>query len=158
MQRYPTSKSPPSVVKLHFSCRWPRHWQLRSLLCSPAPDILFYPTGNNIYSLNTATRRRVLVASLPFAPICLGAKYGWVCAGGSDNGKFAAIRVGDDGRPLPARNGCEEARADVRVSDLGGLIVNSITLHRPPGPNADQDILAILTYVLKPQAVECTLD
>ncbi|KAI5795478.1 WD40-repeat-containing domain protein [Peziza echinospora] len=135
----------PSPLSFYHAKIPDKHWQLRSLLCSPAQDILFYPTGNNIYSLNTATRRRVLVASLPFAPICLGAKYGWVCAGGSDNGKFAAIRVGDDGRPLPARNGCEEARADVRVSELGGLIVNSITLHRPPGPNADQDILAILT-------------
>lgn len=34
---------------------------------------------------------------------------------------------------------------EVKISELGGSIVNSITLHRPQGSRTDDDVLAILT-------------
>ena len=36
-------------------------------------------------------------------------------------------------------------RPEVKISELGGSIVNSITLHRPPGSKNNDDVLAILT-------------
>ncbi|KAF8441829.1 WD40-repeat-containing domain protein [Terfezia claveryi] len=133
-----------------------KHWQLRSLLCSPESDILYYPTGKNIYLLNTKSRRREFVASLPFNPRCIGARYGWACAGGKDNGHFASIRIGRYGKPRPCHedesvgmevDAEEESmlRPEVNISELTGSIVNSITLHRPQGSQNDDDVLAILT-------------
>lgn len=40
------------------------------------------------------------------------------------------------------------AMPEVKITELGGLIVNSVTLHRPPGSTSDDDVLAILTYAL----------
>jgi len=34
---------------------------------------------------------------------------------------------------------------DIKISQLGGLIVNSVTLHRPPSSESDDDVLAVLT-------------
>ena len=39
----------------------------------------------------------------------------------------------------------EAMLAEAKISELGGLIVNSITLHRSPGSKGDDDVLAILT-------------
>ena len=132
-----------------------RHWQLRSLLCSPESNVLYYPTGRNIYSLNTKTRKRELVASLPFSPTCIGVKYGWLCAGGKDQGYFASIKVGESIlQTYPAVESVgmgiasveEMLKAEVKLSELGGLIVNSITLHKPPASKSGgDDVLAILT-------------
>ena len=113
------------------------------------------------------------MASLPFGPRCIGARYGWVCAGGVENGQFASIRVGqqDKSRNQRQQSGDEngegegveegeettEAREpgsgiprricpETRFSQLGGSIVNSVTLHRPPSSKSDNDVLAVLTY------------
>ncbi|KAI5776386.1 hypothetical protein EDC01DRAFT_763353 [Geopyxis carbonaria] len=140
-----------------------RHWQLRSQLCSPSADSLYYPSNNRIYYLNTATKKRRLVASLPFSPRCIGARYGWICAGGNEHGNFATIRIrrteeeefGRAGDDLPVSmdgeaSDEEERRASgrptVTVKKLGGSIVNSVTLHRPPSSTSDDDVLAVLTY------------
>jgi hypothetical protein len=102
------------------------------------------------------------VATLPFGPRCIGAKYGWVCAGGVENGQFASIRVRQQDKSSDQRRGDDvveggegarestsgsQARIgpDIRVSQLGGLIVNSVTLHRPPSSKSDDDVLAVLT-------------
>lgn len=122
-----------------------------------------------MFSLNPATRRREVVASLPFGPRCIGARYGWVCVGGVENGQFATIRVGEPEkewyrrRPRgsgdeamgpgiePEHEGAETGlggsrRPEVNISHLGGSIVNSVTLHRPPSSTSDDDVVAVLTY------------
>lgn len=98
------------------------------------------------------------MASLPFSPRCIGARYGWVCVGGDDHGHFATIRVqhNDPSSPLVSRNDSMELDADsgrgpagrppVMAKELGGSIVNSVTLHRPPSSTSDDDVLAVLTY------------
>lgn len=111
------------------------------------------------------------MASLPFGPRCIGARYGWVCAGGVENGQFATIRVGEPEKQWDRRQrspgdeamGLEmepehedgetetgssrHPRPEVKISHLGGSIVNSVTLHRPPSSNSDDDVVAVLTYL-----------
>src|SRR5690606_30712511 len=110
------------------------------------------------------------VASLPFAPRSLVAGHGWLCAGGDDKGRFAAIKVGkhclkssgkSGGYANPdavARNQVEgspdfltldEAYAEstYMLTELGGTIVNSVTLHCVQSPNSSESdiIYAVLT-------------
>lgn len=111
------------------------------------------------------------MASLPFGPRCIGARYGWVCAGGVENGQFATIRVGepekrrdrrqrnaeDEAMDLEVEIGSENGgaetgnsrriRPEIKINNLGGSIVNSVTLHRPPSSNSDDDVVAVLTYI-----------
>lgn len=110
------------------------------------------------------------MASLPFGPRCIGARYGWVCAGGVENGQFATIRVGEPEKQWDRRQrgsgdevmglemeperengeteleGSRPLRPEVKISHLSGSIVNSVTLHRPPSSNSDDDVVAVLTY------------
>lgn len=68
------------------------HWQLRSLISSPEQDVVYFPEGTDIVSINCRTRERELIASLPFRPRCLVASNEWLCCGG-DNGNYAAISL-----------------------------------------------------------------
>jgi hypothetical protein len=79
-----------------------------------------------------------------------------VCAGGADRGHFATIRVRKDGSG-PAEDamaldgedrieGSSDGQYRVNAKELGGYIVNSVTLHRPPSSTSDDDVLAVLTY------------
>ncbi|KAF3923125.1 hypothetical protein ABW20_dc0107405 [Dactylellina cionopaga] len=151
-----------------------KHWQLRSLLCSPIPNVLYYPVDARIYSLNTATKERKLITFLPFEPRCISAKYGWICTGGVENGQIAIIKVGKSASPLEEststtpdgpvasfdeasvnerRDEQDEEAADqswcqtefIRLAELGGTIVNSITMYRPTKPKSDSDVIAVIT-------------
>lgn len=53
-------------------------------------------------------RKKKLVKSLPWRPVCLDAGYGWICAGGRDNGQcaFISINEGSDG-PTASRQYAE---------------------------------------------------
>lgn len=42
--------------------------------------------------------------------------------------------------------GSRPPRPEVKISHLSGSIVNSVTLHRPPSSNSDDDVVAVLTY------------
>ncbi|KAK6337760.1 hypothetical protein TWF696_001240 [Orbilia brochopaga] len=154
-----------------------KHWQLRSLLCSPLPNILYYPVDARVYSLNTATKERKLITFLPFEPRCISAKYGWICTGGVENGQIAVIKLSDrcthsptatppvsipDG-PIDEFDGSgvedsPEVGGDdrgtetswcqteyIRLAELGGTIVNSITMYRPAKPKSTRDVVAIIT-------------
>ncbi|KAG4413512.1 hypothetical protein IFR04_013340 [Cadophora malorum] len=68
------------------------HWQLRSLISSPEQDIVYFPNGTDIISINSKTRERELIASLTFLPRCLVASKDWLCCGG-DNGNYTAISL-----------------------------------------------------------------
>ncbi|RVD80365.1 uncharacterized protein DFL_008262 [Arthrobotrys flagrans] len=137
-----------------------KHWQLRSLLCSPLPNVLYYPVDARIYSLNTATKERKLITFLPFEPRCISAKYGWICTGGVEHGQIAIIKIGD--KPASTSAGQQprsvlddSATTDpeqswcqteyIRLAELGGTIVNSITLYRPADSKKDGDVIAVIT-------------
>ncbi|CAL3969968.1 unnamed protein product [Diplocarpon coronariae] len=68
------------------------HWQLRSLISSPEQNVIYFPHGTDIFSINTKTRQRELVSSLSFHPRCLVASKDWLCCGG-DTGDFSAISL-----------------------------------------------------------------
>ncbi|KAL1882790.1 hypothetical protein Daus18300_000428 [Diaporthe australafricana] len=74
------------------------HWQLRSQIGLSSPRHIYYPGGNDnnqIHKLDTASHESETIKILTFAPRCLVAKNGWICAGG-ESGEFVAIPV-DDG-------------------------------------------------------------
>ena len=167
-----------------------RHWQLRQLISSPsktsrkqADNVVYYTSESYIYSLNTSTQKRERIADVPFPPRCLAADYGWICAGGENNGQFAAIRLGDDdgleprtahhatevdallpldldlgvrhglNRMMERSGGHEErqsaSRPVVQIEELGGLIVNSVTISAAGSDSLanDEGPVAVLTYV-----------
>jgi hypothetical protein len=94
-----------------------------------------------------------LLVTLPFLPRCLAAGLGWICAGGEQNGEAAFIqlnkrktdswlRENPDGPTKPPRrtvrttlSGLGQTDVDpdtypeLVLHELGGTIVNSITLH-----------------------------
>ncbi|KAK6356681.1 hypothetical protein TWF718_001021 [Orbilia javanica] len=137
-----------------------KHWQLRSLLCSPLPNVLYYPVDARIYSLNTATKERKLITFLPFEPRCISAKYGWICTGGVEHGQIAIIKIGEKPsstatgeHPMPVSDDLTTTDPEqswcqteyIRLAELGGTIVNSITLYRPADSKKDGDVIAVIT-------------
>jgi hypothetical protein len=124
--------------------------------------------------LNTAERYRYHVATLDFQPRCIGAKYGWLCAGG-EKGQVASIRVGemerhwkwlarskreaegtmafqnDEEHEEWRRTQVEFDISPVRpeTAEFGDQIMNSITLHNLENgrPDGSDVVLAVLTYI-----------
>ena len=154
------------------------HWQLRHYISTPEPDLLYYASAHDIYCLNTATKKRKHIATLPFEARCTASGYGWVCVGGEDEGHFAAIKLDGNGprtlevdSPLPVdawrpnTSSAGRRAASVKVERIGEEIVNSISIHRIQDEEAHlDDIVAILTnndktvrvYSL-PQSLETTV-
>lgn len=64
------------------------------MISSPEQDVVYYPSGSDIYALYTRTREREIVTRLPFSPRCLAASNGWLCCGG-EPGHYAAIPLND---------------------------------------------------------------
>ena len=140
-----------------------RHLQLRHYISTPEPDLLYYASRCDIYCLNTASKKRRHIATIPFEARCTASGYGWICVGGEDDGHFAAIKL--DGRtldvdaalPIENRNrrqsgndgsGGDVGRraASVKVERVGEEIVNSISIHRIQDEEAHlDDIVAVLT-------------
>ncbi|RKF55440.1 putative wd domain containing protein [Golovinomyces cichoracearum] len=83
----------PRPLKFYGAPMSSGHWQLRSLICSPRPNTLFYPNGKDIVVLNTETHESYLLTTLSFEPRCLTTSNGWLCCGG-ENGDYAAIYFG----------------------------------------------------------------
>ncbi|KAI5816928.1 hypothetical protein BZA77DRAFT_246142, partial [Pyronema omphalodes] len=122
------------------------HWQLRSLITCPETDVLYYPNNNRIYSINTGSKTRRVVACLPFNPRCIGARWGWLVAGGPDRGQFVSIRTADTEHSLNSPNRSDSSQQPfISAQELGGQIVNSVTLHRSPNSTDDNDVIAIMT-------------
>ncbi|KAL8838231.1 MAG: hypothetical protein Q9170_002221 [Blastenia crenularia] len=67
------------------------HYQLKNFISTTDNDIIYYASEQEVYALHLSTRKRELIASLPWAPQCLDARYGWICVGGPNNGRCAFI-------------------------------------------------------------------
>jgi hypothetical protein len=52
------------------------HYQLRHLISSGEPDLLFYASGPDVYSLNTITHCKTLVTTLPWDARCSASGHG----------------------------------------------------------------------------------
>ncbi|KAK7553187.1 WD40-repeat-containing domain protein [Phyllosticta citricarpa] len=135
------------------------HYQLRHYTsCSTlnANDVLFYASGPDVYALNTATRKRTHIATLPFETRCTASGHGWLCLGGEDEGHFAAIKLegaatsiaADVDTLLPIHFGSRRSARPQGpfLETIGGEIVNSISIHKLPGENgAEDEAVAVLT-------------
>ncbi|KAK8176126.1 WD40-repeat-containing domain protein, partial [Phyllosticta citrichinensis] len=134
------------------------HYQLRHYTsCSTlnANDVLFYASGPDVYALNTATRKRTRIATLPFETRCTASGHGWLCLGGEDEGHFAAIKLeaatstaADVDTLLPIHFGSRRSARPQGpfLEMIGGEIVNSISIHKLPGENgAEDEAVAVLT-------------
>ena len=122
------------------------HWQLRHYISHPEPDVLYYASGHDIYALNTASKKRKLLVTLPFEARCTAGGYGWICVGGEDEGHFAAIKVDGGAHATAERWGEGQRAASVKVERIGDEIVNSISIHRVQDEDAHlDDIVAVLT-------------
>lgn len=94
------------------------------------------------------SKKRKLLATLPFEARCTAGGYGWICVGGEVEGHFAAIKVDNAGESgVDGRYGSEGRRAaSVKVERIGEEIVNSISIHRVQDEEAHlDDIVAVLT-------------
>jgi hypothetical protein len=60
---------------------------------------VYYPSGQDIYVLNTRTNEREIVTTLPFSPRCLTVARGWLCCGG-DGGDYTTLNL-RDGKTTP---------------------------------------------------------
>ncbi|KAL1302015.1 hypothetical protein AAFC00_002465 [Neodothiora populina] len=135
------------------------HWQLRHYISSPEKDTLYYASGNEVYHLNTVTRKRKHLTTLPFEARCTASGHGYVCVGGEDEGHFAIIRLetqrparhADVDFPLPIEGYWEPVSvapraANVRIERIGEEIVNSISIHHIQDEEAHlYDVVAVLT-------------
>ena len=142
MLSYPEATNLVHADKTFYPVRIPvSHWQLRHYISTPEQDLLYYASGHDIYCLNTATRKRKHIATLPFEARCTAAGYGWVCVGGEEEGHFAAIKLdGSGSRTLDVDSALpidhwrqsgpgasRRAAASVKVERIGEEIVNSIS-------------------------------
>ena len=129
-------------LTLHLRCRHP---QLRQFISTVERDWIYFASSYDIYGLHLPSRRKYLLLTLPFSPRCLAAGLGWICIGGEQNGDSAFIRlrrnesdtrykVGErsSSKTLPdlgQNNGGLSSYPELVLNELGGDIVNSITLH-----------------------------
>lgn len=135
------------------------HWQLRHYISSPEKDSLYYASGNEVYHLNTATRKRKHLTTLPFEARCTASGNGYVCVGGEDEGHFAIIKLEtsrtarqiDIDDPLPIEEywqtpAAAPRAANIQVERIGDEIVNSISIHQVHDEEAHlYDVVAVLT-------------
>lgn len=74
-----------------------RHVQLRNYISTTDAGLIYYASSKAIYCLHTSTRKRELIAVLPWEPICLAAAYGWIVVGGLEKGRCALVKVKAEG-------------------------------------------------------------
>ena len=58
--------------------------------------MICYASDDQVYALHVSSRKRELIASLPWKPQCLDSGHGWICIGGSEGGRCAFIFVGEE--------------------------------------------------------------
>ncbi|KAF2217488.1 hypothetical protein CERZMDRAFT_54937 [Cercospora zeae-maydis SCOH1-5] len=150
---YPETQDLARAEKAFYPVTIPvSHWQLRHYISTPEPDHLYYASAHHVFCLNTATKKRKHIATLPFDARCTASGYGYVCVGGEDEGHFAAIKINgaldvDAALPLSSLGQNVTRRAaTVKVERIGDEIVNSISIHRIQDEEAHlDDIVAVLT-------------
>ncbi|KAF2223803.1 WD40-repeat-containing domain protein [Elsinoe ampelina] len=153
---YPESHNLAHSDKSFYPLKIPvSHWQLRHYISHPDPDVLYYASGHDIFYLNTATRKRKLIATLPFEARCTASGFGYVCVGGEQDGHFAVVkleesRTADVDAAIPldywqTTRGTPRA-VSTKVERIGEEIVNSISIHQIHDVEAHlHDVVAVLT-------------
>ncbi|KAI4761052.1 hypothetical protein E4T52_06792 [Aureobasidium sp. EXF-3400] len=177
---YPDSDRLAYPDKTFYPVKIPvSHWQLRHYISSPDKDAIYYASGNEVYHLNTLSRKRKYLATLPFEARCTASGFGWICVGGEEDGHFAAIKLEGSSplrsvqvdAPLPLddwqpQRGSPRA-VNVKLERIGEEIVNSISIHQIHDEETHlYDVVAVLTnndktvrvYSLTHALETCVLD
>ncbi|KAK2814672.1 hypothetical protein FQN49_008112, partial [Arthroderma sp. PD_2] len=129
------------------------HHQLRHYISTADPDRIYVAVGRIIYAIHISSQKREILTIVPFDPKCLTAGNGWIAVGGTERGDCAFIKLDstsqapgtavpgspidvDSPLPLDLDNSLPRRTLpyppNVSVRELGGSIVNSVTLHRLP--------------------------
>jgi hypothetical protein len=99
------------------------HRQLRRVVSVTTAHRVYYVSHFDVFVLDLETDRTTLLATIPFEPVCLAAGVGWIGVGGDNKGNCAFIKLdSEDGPPTCFGH-------DLQVVVLGGLIVNSMSIH-----------------------------
>lgn len=130
-----------------------RHPQLRHFISTVDQDWIYFASSYDIYSVHIPSQRKSLLVTLPFSPRCLASGLGWICVGGEQNGDSAFIQLNKKesetwfrihpSSPTDATRGAtrktlaglgqneggQHSYPELVLNELGGDIVNSITLH-----------------------------
>ncbi|KAI4743594.1 hypothetical protein E4T50_05988 [Aureobasidium sp. EXF-12298] len=177
---YPDSDRLAYPDKTFYPVKIPvSHWQLRHYISSPDKDAIYCASGNEVYHLNTLSRKRKYLATLPFEARCTASGFGWICVGGEEDGHFAAIKLEGSSplrsvqvdAPLPLddwqpQRGSPRA-VNVKLERIGEEIVNSISIHQIHDEETHlYDVVAVLTnndktvrvYSLTHALETCVLD
>jgi hypothetical protein len=105
------------------------------MISSPEQDVVYYPSGSDIYALYTKTRERAIITRLPFSPRCLVAGNGWLCCGGVP-GHYTAIPLRDWNTDLDLSLGLDsgpDARLPLDLDPSRRSTPSDIPPHRPRG-------------------------
>ena len=89
-----------------------RQNQLKNYISTADPNVIYYASTYEVYSLNVSSRKRTLIKSLPWKPFCLDAAHGWICVGGDENGQCAFISIDEN---APGEN---TSQPQLEVDDL----------------------------------------
>jgi hypothetical protein len=149
---------PPAARRL---ANLPSHHQLRNLIASPEPDLLYYVSKTEVYELNLKTNTRAHIAHLPRIPRCCACGYGWIVMGigeapekdnsvaiiNTNEGEDAAAV--DDQLPVDfERRRDQRRKASLRIEHIGDDIINSVSIHKLRGSEKQgiqDDVVAVLT-------------
>lgn len=144
------------------------HPQLRHFISTAENDWIYFAADYDIYCLHVPSQRKRLLITLPFTPRCLAAGESWICAGGDNHGDCAFIKVRradaapmdvDSLLPLDSSNlnsktstsGTETAtfpdlkQPELVLEQMGGYIVNSITVHNLVHGNDVSEAVAVIS-------------
>ena len=132
---------------------------MRHFISTADEDLIYYAAEYDIYYFHIPSQKKQLLITLPFTPRCLAAGLGWICAGAENHGECAFIKIRGldrqtdvdsrlpfDSGNLSSKTGRStssdipfpELNPEMITEELGGLIVNSITIHCL-APENDQD-------------------
>jgi hypothetical protein len=134
----------------------PRHHQLRNLIASPEPNVLYGVCKHDVYEVNLKTSTRTHIAHLPYVPRCTDCGYGWIVMGIGDqpHNSIAIINTNADDAAdvdaqLPVNFDRRRARpASLKIEPMGDEIVNSVSIHKLEGSESlgvMDDVVAVLT-------------
>ncbi|KAL1975813.1 hypothetical protein VTN31DRAFT_4205 [Thermomyces dupontii] len=136
------------------------HHQLRHYISTADPDTIYFVSHKVVHSIDTKSHKWSTIWRIPFEPKCLAAGFGWIIVGGSDNGECTFIQLSrrsstsrqstgtsgtDVDSALPIDLDPENRRTSSEAptvcnwwnQELGGSIVNSVTIHRFPAVGDD---------------------
>ncbi|ORZ06473.1 WD40-repeat-containing domain protein [Absidia repens] len=131
-----------------------QHWQLRNLVSSPSSHVVVLPHHNSLQFYNTKLKSVIRTVDLPFAPMSVDTKYGYVAVAGPRG--LTLVRALDNdwssdvfnvGPGMNNTIGLSKIGQDIRVT----VCNNNHTIHTYSVPSMER-----ISYLELPSAVNHT--